>query len=690
MPIPRVAIVGRPNVGKSSLLNMIAREKVSIVDPTAGTTRDRVSIIADLAPPDHPIDSPERITAEVTDTGGFGVYVEEGRRFDDVGKDLTALTDDIEFQISQAVTGADIVLFVIDAQAGVTAADRRVAQLLRERVLGERNPRRGKNAKEAQPGEKQRNVRIRIVANKCDGPRWEAHAYEAAGLGFGEPLPVSAKNNYFRRDFLDELYVELSKVPGVRIGPEPETRELKIAVIGKRNAGKSSLVNALAGEDRVIVSEIAGTTRDSVDVHVKMGEREFTVIDTAGLRKKKSFADRIEWWAFDRAQRSIERADVVLMLVDATEALSQVDQQLMKLVQQSYKPCVIVVNKWDLAEGRPSAGEALQGKSKHAARRGRSVTPEVYEDYLREETKGLDFAPLAFMSARSGKGVTECIELAFELFNQAGLRTSTGRLNRILRDILATRGPSSKLGTFAKAYFISQVAVRPPTIVLVVNKPQLFTNNYQKFLLNRLRAALEFPEVPIKLIIKERKRARIEDLLSGEHQRLKAAGAKVVGDDLAAEVEEGEMFDEAPGTLAQPALVSTADTKRSRSRRRTTAQDLAELEAAELKGASGEADESDDDAERDGEGFGLAPNLDSEGEGSSEEPGAESGEDSDDPAAYFDDKGDLRTSAPSSGAPRRPARASKHTGRSTPVKPSTKPAKPARTSGRAKKPRSRR
>lgn len=599
MPIPRVAIVGRPNVGKSSLLNLIAREKVSIVDPTAGTTRDRVSIIVDLAPPHSTPDSPERITTEITDTGGFGVYVEDGRRFDDVGKDLSNLTDDIEFQISQAVAGSDVVLFVIDAQAGITAADKRIAQLLRERVLGERGTKSGKNKGADKPSaasdKPKRAVRIRIVANKCDGPRWEAHAYEAAGIGFGEPIPVSAKNNYFRRDFLDELYNEVAAVPGVHIGPIAETPELKIAIIGKRNAGKSSLVNALAGENRVIVSEIAGTTRDAIDVHVKMGDREFTVIDTAGLRKKKSFADRIEWWAFDRAQRSIERADVVMLLVDAADPLSQVDQQLMKLVQHSFKPCIIVVNKWDLAEGKPVAGGvgSLHGKPRT---KGAAVTAEVYEDYLREETKGLDFAPLAFMSARSGKGVRECIDLAFELHEQSQIRTSTGRLNRVLRDILATRGPSSKLGTFAKAYFISQVAVRPPTIVLVVNKPQLFTPNYQRFLLNRLRDTLEFPEVPIKLIIKERKRARIEDLLSGEHQRLKAAGAKVVADDLAAEVEAGEMFDEAPGTLAPPAPSKPARTPK---RRKSEEEELAELEAAELESPEDEMEDDDDLAEPD-------------------------------------------------------------------------------------------
>lgn len=650
MPIPRVAIVGRPNVGKSSLLNMIARDKVSIVDPTAGTTRDRVSIIADLAPPDHTMDSPDRITVEVTDTGGFGVYVEDGRRFDDVGKDLTSLTDDIEFQISQAVAGADLVLFVIDAQDGITSADQRVAKLLRERVLGHRGT--GKDA-HAQRASK---VHIRIVANKCDGPRWEAHAYEAAALGFGEPLPVSAKNNYFRRDFLDELYRELASIPGVHIGSLPDPPGLKIAIIGKRNAGKSTLVNQIAGEQRVIVSEIAGTTRDAVDVHVKLDGREFTVIDTAGLRKKKSFADRIEWWAYDRAQRSVERADIVWLLVDSTEPLSQVDHQLMKLVQNSFKPCVIVVNKWDMAEGRPAAG------SKHW-RKGQGVTAEMYQDYLREETKGLDYAPLAFMSAKSGRGVRDCVDLAFELFDQSSRRAPTGRLNRLLKHILSTRGPSSKLGTFAKTYFISQVAVNPPTIVLVVNKPQLFTVNYQKFLLNRLREALEFPEVPIKLIIKERKRARIEDLLSGEHQRLKEAGAAVVDADVEREVEQIEALEQSPDAAFKEVEFAEFDPD-------------AESDDAATYFEDGDVDDDDDgDQEVDAE------ELDAEELGSDESDAEDS---EDDQGEEDDGKGPVASSQPDS-TPASRAKSPTATSRPAQPKPAGKPAR--RTPSRPSQPK---
>jgi GTP-binding protein len=441
------------------------------------------------------------------------------------------------------VRSADLVLFAIDTQKGVTPQDEEVARLLRERVLGEKGTRAAKGKKksaktssgakakkgepEAQEGvdaSPNRKVRVIVIANKCDGPKWEAHAVEAANLGFGDAIPISAKSNYFRRDFLDELYRIVATLPGVVPGgKDPDASpEMKLAIIGKRNAGKSSLVNALAGQERVIVSEIAGTTRDAVDVRFEMDGRAFIAIDTAGLRRKKSFQDQIEWYAYERAQQAIGRADVVALLVDSTEPISQVDQQLAMLAQKSYKPVVIVVNKWDLVEGR----KATAGKHK-----GKILETEMYEEYLRKEFKGLEFAPISFTSAQTRQNIKRTIQTAFELHKQAISRVSTGKLNRLLQKVLATRGPSSKLGTFAKAFFIAQVAVDPPTIVLVVNKPQLFTPNYKRFLVNRIRENVPFGEVPIKLLVKERRRARPEDLIAGERERLREEGAAVVGMD---------------------------------------------------------------------------------------------------------------------------------------------------------------
>lgn len=469
MPLPRVAIVGRPNVGKSSLVNMLAKRKVAIVDPTPGVTRDRVSTIVEIDSPDG--SGPVK-KLELTDTGGYGVYVAEDGRYNDVGEDLHTLTDDIESQIAEAIRAADLILFAVDCQTGITPRDEEIGQLLREQKLGAHD----------------RQVPVRVVATKCDGPKWEAHAFELAALGFDEPLAVSAKSNYFRRDFIDDLYEAL---PEPDETPEPEA-DIRIAIIGKRNAGKSTLVNTVAGEKRVIVSEIAGTTRDAVDVKVEKKGRSILLIDTAGHRKKKSYQDQIEWYAFDRAKTAIQRADVIIHLIDAESEISQVDEQLGALASKAYKPVIIVINKWDLVEGR-------------ADEHGRPITPERYEEYVRRALGGLAFAPIAFMSAESGRNVQPVIDLAFELFEQASERVPTGPLNRLVEGILERRGPTSKLGAQVRVYFASQVATNPPTIVLVVNRPDLFTDNYRRYLLNRFREQLPFEEVPIKLLVRGRK-----------------------------------------------------------------------------------------------------------------------------------------------------------------------------------------
>lgn len=493
MPIPRIAIVGRPNAGKSSLMNMIARWKVSIVDPTPGVTRDRVAAIVDLEGPNG-INSPKK-TVEFMDTGGFGVYVAEGERFDEIGSDLATLTEDIESQIAAAVEGADLILFAIDAQAGITPHDQQIAKLLREGKLGaagregEKGP-KGQRAKGQKKETKRKTPPIRVVATKVDGPKWETHAHELSALGFGEPLMVSAMNNYMRREFLDAIY-ELT--PDEALEAKPEARaDLMLAIVGKRNAGKSTLVNTLAGEPRVIVSEIAGTTRDAIDVRFEMDGKSLVAIDTAGVRKKKSFQNQIEHWAMDRAVRAIERADVILLLIDATEKISQVDEQLAALAQKSWKPTIIVVNKWDLAEGQ-------------IGRDDKPVTPGKYEDYLRKELRGLTFAPIAFISGQQNDNVRETIELAFELKEQASERVTTGKLNRLIREIVTRQGPTDTKGTHAKVFYVAQTQTNPPTITLVVNYPELFRPNYQRFLINRLREDTPFVEVPLRLVVRARR-----------------------------------------------------------------------------------------------------------------------------------------------------------------------------------------
>lgn len=509
MTIPRIAIVGRPNVGKSSLLNMIARSKVSIVDPTPGVTRDRVAAIVDLPAPDE---KGAVKTVELIDTGGFGVYTAEGARFDEIGHDLARLTGDIEGQIKNAISTADVVLFCVDAQRGLTAHDEQIARMLREQKLGSTTREaptkvRGKGARKKQA--ESVSVPIRVVATKVDGPKWESHALELAALGFGEPLMCSAKNNYMRRDLIDAVYELTPKA--VDAGKDLRA-DLKLAIIGKRNAGKSTLVNTLAGEERMIVSEIPGTTRDAVDVRLELEDgRVVVAIDTAGLRRKRSFQGALEWYALDRLERSIHRADVVLLLLDATTTISQVDEQLAQLAQNSYKPAVVVVNKWDLAS---------KGKDK----KGQPITPGHYEAYLRDELKGMAIAPISFMAGKGGLNVRETIELAFELHAQAGRRVTTGKLNRLLREILDRRGPPNKLGTVAKLYYAAQVATHPPTIAIVVNRPELFTPNYQRYLVNRIREEMGFDEVPLKLLVRGRKPGEAWDD-SGAEARLKAETA---------------------------------------------------------------------------------------------------------------------------------------------------------------------
>jgi GTPase len=493
--LPRVAIVGRPNAGKSSLMNMIAKAKVSIVDPTPGVTRDRVAAIVELQGPMRDAGTPK--TIEFVDTGGFGVYVAEGGRFDEVGNDLAKLTESIEFQIAKAVEGADLILFAIDAQAGITPADEQIARMLREGGFRRRLTPSGERPL---PGANTRTPPIRVVATKVDGPRWEAHAAEFAALGFDEPIMVSAKNNYMRREFMDRIY-EL--VPQATIEDATQSRaDLMLAIIGKRNAGKSTLVNTLAGEPRVIASEVPGTTRDAIDVRFEIEGKSVVAIDTAGLRRKKSFQNMIETFAYDRVQRSVDRCDVVVLLLDATQKISQVDEQLAMLAQKSFKPCVIVVNKWDQVKGKRND-------------KGELVAPGHFETYIRNELRGLWYAPISFISGKSSLNVSRTIALAFEMVDQARERVTTGKLNRMVRAIIDQRGPADLRGRFAKLYYVAQTGVEPPTITLVVNHPEMFTTNYLRFLSNRFREELPFTEVPIRIVVRAR-RQRKDDLVAAE------------------------------------------------------------------------------------------------------------------------------------------------------------------------------
>ncbi len=309
---------------------------------------------------------------------------------------------------------------------------------------------------------------------------------EAASFGLGEPMCVSATSGYGQRHLREEIWQRVECVQ------EPAESEMQVAIVGCRNAGKSTLVNALAGEERCIVSEIAGTTRDAVDVRFEMEGRAFTAIDTAGLRRRKSFSGDVEYYAYHRMLQAIRRSDVVMFLLDATRRISQVDRKLAQELQRQFKPVVIVLNKWDLVpEG---------------------TDPEEFVEYLTKHLRGLDYAPIVLVSAEVGEGLEDLVTMAFNLREQSRHRESTSKLNAVIESILKHRGPSSRLGTQAKLLYVSQVATNPPTIAMVVNDTKLFEGRYERYLMNRLREELPFSEVPIRLLFSRRTRKSLQDL----------------------------------------------------------------------------------------------------------------------------------------------------------------------------------
>jgi len=433
MALPIVAIIGRPNVGKSSLLNALAGQMISIVEPTAGVTRDRVSTF--IGRDDHYF--------ELIDTGGYGIV------------DSDQLSEHIEQQILQAIESAQLILFMVDIRDGLVPLDKTIARLLRKNDLD-----------------------VIGVANKADTARMFPAAGEFSKLGFGEFLCISAKNNLNKAVLLDRIFDKLAALePG-----RPAKPAMKIAIVGKRNAGKSTLVNAMVGSERVIVSETPGTTRDAVDVRFEKDGKTIIVIDTAGIRKKSKIADSIEFYSSVRAMRSIRRADVVLFMIDATVPVSQVDKKLAKFIAEEHKSCIIIINKWDLAKD--------------------SAATDDYQEYLTKLLPGLKYAPIAFTTATEAKNIQSVLDLTAEIFKQTTMWIPTAKLNKAFEII-----KQEKIGTskgkkkgWPKIYYVTQIAVNPITILMFVNRPDLFEENYRRFLINRLRTMLPIEEVPIRLL----------------------------------------------------------------------------------------------------------------------------------------------------------------------------------------------
>jgi GTP-binding protein len=351
-----------------------------------------------------------------------------------------------------------MVLFLLDARDGLTPLDRKVAELLRGVT-----------------------VPVIVVANKCEheNSSWEAEAFHALGVG-ERIMNISAQNGNGMSALIEFLWEQFPQAPPRR--PVEPADAMMLAIVGRRNAGKSTLTNFLAGEERMIVSEIPGTTRDAVDVRFERDGTNFVVVDTAGVRKKSKLADAIEFFGESRSRRTVRRANVVILLFDVTQSLSAIEKTLARYATVHYKSVVLAANKWDLVEDKD---------------------PEAYRKYLDSQLPGLSRAPIAFLSAKKGDGARELLNLALELHEQSAQRVSTGELNRVLSKALESRGPSSR-GQRARLKYATQAGVHPPTFVLFVNDRKLIGKDHLRYIENRIRDAFPFPEVPVRIVLRDK------------------------------------------------------------------------------------------------------------------------------------------------------------------------------------------
>jgi len=434
--LPVVAIVGRPNVGKSSLLNALLGRRYAIVDDMPGVTRDRVSA---------PVEVNGR-WIELVDTGGIGIV------------DQQQLEEHVEAQIEQALAICDAIVFVTDAREGCTPIDRDIARALRKH-----------------------EVPIVVAVNKTESKSAQGAFAEFAELGF-ESFSVSALEG----DGLDELRGWIAAAAEERGagGPPPEP-VLKVAIVGRVNVGKSTFLNALAGEERAIVSEMPGTTRDTVDLRIEKDGRTILVMDTAGIRRERSVQGSVDFYAQRRAEQAIQRSEVCLLVLDCTEDITRGDRQIARFVEDAVKPVVIVANKWDLAKGR--------------------METEQYADYLSKKLTGLHYAPIAFVSAKEGKNVFAALETAESLAKQGRERVGTPQINRAIERAMTESRPPTRMPREPKIYYGTQTGTSPPTIMLFVNDPRLFGQAFRRFLENRFREVLPFKEIPLRIVYKRRK-----------------------------------------------------------------------------------------------------------------------------------------------------------------------------------------
>ena len=436
MSKPIVAIVGRPNVGKSTFFNKVVGRRISIVEDTPGVTRDR--IIAEAEWTGHHF--------FVIDTGGIEPDSKE------------IIPAQMRMQAELAMDMADVILFLVDGRDGLTTADEEVGAMLR---------RKGKD--------------VILVANKIDTAKMPDHYYDFYELGLGEPFAISSTNQLGLGDLLDEI---VSRFPE-RSMAEEEEDDIKIAIIGKPNVGKSSIVNAFVGEERVIVSDIAGTTRDSIDTPFEKDGVKYTLIDTAGIRRRSKVTDDVEKFSVVRAVAAIERCDVALLVIDATEGVTEQDKKIAGIAHEAGKGIIVVVNKWDLVAKETN-------------------TMRDFERRVKGEMVFMSYAPVLFTSALKGQRLPQVLETARSVAEMRAMRVSTGQLNNLIQDAMMMNNPPSDKGRRLKIYYVTQVGVKPPLFSFQVNDRELMHFSYSRYLENKIRDAYSFAGTSIKFVFREK------------------------------------------------------------------------------------------------------------------------------------------------------------------------------------------
>lgn len=433
---PLVAIVGRPNVGKSTLFNKIVGKRIAIVEDTPGVTRDRIYADAEWL----------NYKFTLIDTGGI-----EPESEDIIAKQMRR-------QAELAIETANVIIFIVDGRAGITAADEEVADMLR----------RCKKP-------------IVLVVNKVDHPKFEESIYDFYSLGIGTPISISAEQGLGIGDMLDEVVAGFSAM-----GDDEEEHSIGIAVVGRPNVGKSSLVNALLGEERTIVSNVPGTTRDAIDSPFTYGGKEYTLIDTAGIRRKRAIEDEtVERYSVIRSLAAIRRCDIALIVVDAERGLSEQDVRIAGYVHEEGKASVLVVNKWDTIEKD-------------------TYTVEKFKKEMLADLAFMSYVPMLFISAKTGQRVQKVMEMASFAYEQNSIRITTGKLNDIVNEAITMNDPPVNNGRRLRVYYSTQVSTCPPTFVIFVNEPDLMHFSYRRYLENYIRKSFSITATPIRLIIRKR------------------------------------------------------------------------------------------------------------------------------------------------------------------------------------------